>query len=142
MQTPDRALAASTRPRQPTATGSLTGRHLLSLPVIVQSSTCVAGALMVARVRVVVFTAIAMLAGCGGAEPDTPAADTRAASAVFTRECVREAGTVTIAVPILRDDGILGVLGVTGPEERCGLAWVKRVSRLLPEAARAIVDNL
>ena len=53
---------------------------------------------MVARVRVVVFTAIAMLAGCGGAEPDTPTADTRAASTVFTRECVREAGTVTIAV--------------------------------------------
>ena len=53
---------------------------------------------MVARVRVVVLTAIAMLAGCGGAEPDTPTADTRAASAVFTRECVREAGTVTIAV--------------------------------------------
>ncbi|MEJ7697017.1 MAG: hypothetical protein WKF78_10480 [Candidatus Limnocylindrales bacterium] len=49
---------------------------------------------------------------------------------------------MTIAVPILRDDGILGALGVTGPEERCGLAWVKRVSRLLPEAARAIVDNL
>ena len=42
-----------------------------------------------------------MLAACGGAEPDAPGAppaDTRAASAVFMRECVRAAGTVTIAV--------------------------------------------
>ncbi len=61
---------------------------------------------------------------------------------IARREGEPESGTVTIAVPILRDDGILGALGVTGPEERCGLVWVRRVSRLLPEAARAIVDNL
>jgi IclR family acetate operon transcriptional repressor len=52
------------------------------------------------------------------------------------------AGTVTIAVPIIREDGIVAAIGVIGPEERCGLAWRTRVARILPEAAAVIVGSL
>ncbi len=51
-------------------------------------------------------------------------------------------GSVTIAVPITRDDGIVAAIGVIGPEARCGLAWRSRVAKLLPEAARSIVGAL
>ena len=51
-------------------------------------------------------------------------------------------GSVAIAVPIIRDDGIVGAIGVIGPESRCGLAWRARVGRVVPEAARAIVEAL
>ena len=44
-------------------------------------------------------------------------------------------GSVTISVPIMREDGIIAALSVIGPETRCGLAWRSRVSRILPEAA-------
>lgn len=57
-----------------------------------------------------------------------------------TGEDVR--GTVTIAAPILRADGIVGAIGVTGPEDRCGTAWRMRVARLLPDAARSISGGL
>ena len=50
--------------------------------------------------------------------------------------------TVTIAVPIIRDDGIVAAIGVIGPESRCGLAWRARVARLLPDAAAAIVGAI
>lgn len=48
-------------------------------------------------------------------------------------------GTVALAVPIMRDDGIVAAIGVIGPEARCGLAWRARVSRLLPDAAASII---
>ena len=48
-------------------------------------------------------------------------------------------GSVTIAVPVIREDGIVAAIGIIGPESRCGLAWRARVSRLLPDAAAAIV---
>ena len=51
-------------------------------------------------------------------------------------------GSVAMAVPIMRDDGIVAAIGVIGPEARCGLAWRARVSRSLPEAARSIVGSL
>jgi IclR family acetate operon transcriptional repressor len=51
-------------------------------------------------------------------------------------------GTMTIAVPIIREDGIVAAVGVIGPLERCGLAWRTRVARLLPDAAAAIVGSL
>jgi IclR family acetate operon transcriptional repressor len=51
-------------------------------------------------------------------------------------------GTVTISVPIIREDGIVAAIGIIGPETRCGLAWRARVSRLLPDAAAAIVVAL
>ncbi len=38
-------------------------------------------------------------------------------------------GTVTIAVPIIREDGIVAAIGVIGPDERCGLTWRSRVAR-------------
>jgi DNA-binding IclR family transcriptional regulator len=51
-------------------------------------------------------------------------------------------GSVAIAVPIFREDGIVAAIGVTGPEGRCGLAWRTRVARLLPGAASSIVGAL
>ena len=45
-------------------------------------------------------------------------------------------GSVAIAVPIFREDGIVAAIGVVGPESRCGLAWRTRVARLLPGAAQ------
>jgi len=51
-------------------------------------------------------------------------------------------GSVAIAVPIFREDGIVAAIGVVGPESRCGLAWRTRVARLLPGAASSIVGAL
>ena len=51
-------------------------------------------------------------------------------------------GSVEIAVPIFRYDGIVAAIGVTGPESRCGLAWRTRVAKLLPGAASSIVGAL
>ena len=51
-------------------------------------------------------------------------------------------GSVAIAAPIFREDGIVAAIGVTGPEGRCGLAWRTRVARLLPGAAGSVVGAL
>jgi DNA-binding IclR family transcriptional regulator len=51
-------------------------------------------------------------------------------------------GSVAIAAPIFREDGIVAAIGVTGPEGRCGLAWRTRVARLLPGAASSVVGAL
>ncbi len=51
-------------------------------------------------------------------------------------------GSVAIAVPVFRKDGIVAAIGVTGPEGRCGLAWRTRVARLLPGAASSMVGGL
>ncbi len=51
-------------------------------------------------------------------------------------------GSVAIAVPIFREEGIVAAIGVIGPEGRCGLAWRTRVARLLPDAANSIVGAL
>jgi DNA-binding IclR family transcriptional regulator len=51
-------------------------------------------------------------------------------------------GSVGIAAPIFRDGGIVGAVGIIGPEGRCGLAWRARVIHLLPEAARTIMAGL
>ncbi len=51
-------------------------------------------------------------------------------------------GTVAIAVPIFRHDGIVAAVGVIGPESRCGSAWRRRVTQLLPGAAGSIVGAL
>lgn len=51
-------------------------------------------------------------------------------------------GVVTIAVPILRHDGIVGALAVAGPGGRCGAAWRTRTARQLPDAARTVVAVL
>ena len=51
-------------------------------------------------------------------------------------------GSVAIAAPIFREDGIVAAIGVIGPEGRCGLAWRTRVARLLPGAASSVVGAL
>lgn len=51
-------------------------------------------------------------------------------------------GSVAVAVPIFREDGIVAAIGVIGPEARCGLAWRTRVARLLPGAANSVVGAL
>jgi IclR family transcriptional regulator, acetate operon repressor len=52
------------------------------------------------------------------------------------------AGSVAMAVPIFREDGIVAALAVAGPDSRCGLAWRSRVRRLLPSAAESIMASL
>lgn len=87
--------------------------------------------------------------GLEAVTPDTPTeavlretlAEIRA-SGVGRSEGELVSGSVGIGAPIFRDGGIVGAIGVVGPLERCGLAWRSRVSRLLPEAARTIMDGL
>jgi DNA-binding IclR family transcriptional regulator len=43
-------------------------------------------------------------------------------------------GSVCVAVPIFSQDGIVGALGVIGPEERCGPRWRTRATRTLTDA--------
>jgi DNA-binding IclR family transcriptional regulator len=51
-------------------------------------------------------------------------------------------GTVTIAVPVMRDDGIVAALAVIAPVDRATLAWRTRASRVLVDAAGAIARSL
>ncbi|HUQ78105.1 MAG TPA: IclR family transcriptional regulator [Patescibacteria group bacterium] len=51
-------------------------------------------------------------------------------------------GSVAIAVPLFREDGIVAAIGVIGPESRCGPAWRTRVGRLLPRAAGSVAGAI
>ena len=51
-------------------------------------------------------------------------------------------GSVSMAVPLFGDDGIVGALAVIGPETRCSLAWRTRTARLLPFAAETLMASL
>lgn len=51
-------------------------------------------------------------------------------------------GAVALAAPILRHDGIVAAVAVVGPAQRCGAAWRRRATRLLPEAASAVARAL
>jgi DNA-binding IclR family transcriptional regulator len=51
-------------------------------------------------------------------------------------------GSVAMAVPIFREDGIVGAIALLGPEFRCDDAWRLRAGRLLQEAAMAINASL
>ncbi|HEX5014695.1 MAG TPA: IclR family transcriptional regulator C-terminal domain-containing protein [Candidatus Limnocylindrales bacterium] len=51
-------------------------------------------------------------------------------------------GAVALAVPVLREDGIVAAVGVIGPATRCGHAWRTRMARLLPASADAIIGSL
>ena len=64
------------------------------------------------------------------------------ASGVARSEGEYISGTVTIAVPIIREDGIVAAIGVIGPDERCGMTWRARVARIMPGAAAVIVGSL
>jgi DNA-binding IclR family transcriptional regulator len=80
----------------------------------------------------------------GGIDADRLRADLAEIVAVGVAKSVGEGipGAVAIAVPILREDGIVAAVGVLGPETRCGLAWRSRVSRLLPTAASSVLGSL
>jgi IclR family acetate operon transcriptional repressor len=47
-------------------------------------------------------------------------------------------GSVAMAAPIFREDGIVGAIGLIGPAFRCDEAWRARAGRLLQEAAREV----
>ncbi|MGP1674358.1 MAG: IclR family transcriptional regulator [Candidatus Limnocylindrales bacterium] len=47
-------------------------------------------------------------------------------------------GSVAMAVPVMRDDGIVAALAVFAPLERADLAWRTRTARLLPDAAHVM----
>ena len=47
-----------------------------------------------------------------------------------------------MAVPILRDDGIVAAIGLIAPTERATLPWRARAARLLPDGAAAITTAL
>ena len=51
-------------------------------------------------------------------------------------------GTVTMAVPILRDDGIVAAIGLLAPAERATLPWRARAARLLSDGAAGISGAL
>ncbi len=51
-------------------------------------------------------------------------------------------GSVAVAAPVFREDGIVGAIALIGPAFRCGDTWRARAGRLLQEAARAINADL
>jgi DNA-binding IclR family transcriptional regulator len=51
-------------------------------------------------------------------------------------------GTMTMAVPILGDDGIVAAIGLIAPAERATLPWRARAGRLLADGAAAITGAL
>jgi DNA-binding IclR family transcriptional regulator len=68
--------------------------------------------------------------------------DTVLADGIARSEGAVIAGTVTIAVPVLRDDGIVAALAALAPVDRATLAWRTRTSRVLVDAAGAIARAL
>ena len=88
-------------------------------------------------------------AGLSSLTPATPDADGLrrdleeiVATGVGRSEGESIPGSVTIAVPILREDGIVGAIGVIAPIGRAGLAWRTRVARLLGAAASTVSGTL
>ena len=87
-----------------------------------------------------------------GLQPVTPATLGRTELKACLRSIVAEGiatsagelvpGSVSMAVPLSGDDGIVGALAVIGPEARCRAAWRTRTGRLLPFAAETIVASL
>ena len=51
-------------------------------------------------------------------------------------------GSVAMAVPLFRDDGIVGAIAVVGPAFRCDEAWRTRSGRLLQAAGKTINEEL
>jgi DNA-binding IclR family transcriptional regulator len=52
------------------------------------------------------------------------------------------AGAVTLAVPVLRDDGIIAALAVAAPSDRATRRWLSQARRSLREAASVIEASL
>lgn len=63
-----------------------------------------------------------------------------AAAGVATEEAGGPDPVATIAVPIIRPDGIAGALALRGPAGRCDAAWRARAETLLREGAHAVVE--
>jgi DNA-binding IclR family transcriptional regulator len=51
-------------------------------------------------------------------------------------------GSVAMAVPVFREDGIVGAIALVGPAFRCDEAWRTRSGRLLQAAGRTINEEL
>jgi DNA-binding IclR family transcriptional regulator len=51
-------------------------------------------------------------------------------------------GSVAMAAPVFREDGIVGALGLIGPAIRCRPAWRTRAGRLIQDAARMVNEAL
>ena len=51
-------------------------------------------------------------------------------------------GSVAMATPVFREDGIVGAIALIGPAFRCDPAWRARAAHLLREAARVINAGL
>jgi DNA-binding IclR family transcriptional regulator len=51
-------------------------------------------------------------------------------------------GSVSVAVPVIRRDGIAAALATIGPADRCTPAWRRRTGRLLRDAAADLLDRL
>jgi IclR family acetate operon transcriptional repressor len=47
-------------------------------------------------------------------------------------------GSMSMAAPLFREDGIVGALALLGPGFRCGDAWRAKANRLLQEAVREV----
>jgi DNA-binding IclR family transcriptional regulator len=68
--------------------------------------------------------------------------DAIVASGLATDDGEVIADAVTIAVPVLRDDGIVAALAVLAPSDRATPPWRRRAGRLLVDAASAITRAL
>ena len=51
-------------------------------------------------------------------------------------------GSVSVAVPVFRGDGIVGALALWGPHARCTSAWKDRATDALRRAARSLTAEL
>ena len=64
------------------------------------------------------------------------------ASGLTTSEGDPIAGSVAMAVPLFREDGIVGAIALLGPASRCDPVWRARAGRLLRKAAGEIDASL
>jgi DNA-binding IclR family transcriptional regulator len=81
------------------------------------------------------------------AEATDPGASQRQLDATVTAGWAQDdgvsfAGAVTIAVPVLRDDGIIAALAVAAPSDRATRRWLSRARRFLRDAAMTIEASL
>jgi DNA-binding IclR family transcriptional regulator len=81
--------------------------------------------------------------------PDTPGAlelrdvlSDIVMTGVATSEGELIVGSVAMAAPVFREDGIVGAIALIGPAFRCGPEWRARAAQLLREAARVINAEL
>jgi DNA-binding IclR family transcriptional regulator len=59
-------------------------------------------------------------------------------SGIAVSEGERVPGTIAIAAPVFREDGIVGAIAVVGPSFRCDEAWRERTARTVHGAASTL----